>query len=360
MTDAIARFLSRYRTPLLLGLIVGLGIASFRIVGGLTEYRLNIPLDSADGLYVGSDVLIAGARAGLVRDINLKDGLARVTIALDDAHAPVHDDARATIRPKSLLGEKYVALEPGSGTVLASGSALPRTQVARAVDLQDVVNSLDAPTREKLRTLVIELGGSLTGQGTALNQTFSTGRRDLDDLAALANTLAARDQDLEQVISGLDQVTAELARSDRSQQLSSLIQSSDRLLAALAQQDAQIKVALTETHAALARSDTSLQGTAAALNSIFVQAPQLMSLANGLTGDLANGMAVNVAGNHLTQLDNSMRATRVVFGSHDAAGYATRISIVAGPVVSTPGLPASAGPGAFEAVVGLLLQGAKS
>src|SRR5205807_2480597 len=287
---------------------------SYRIVAGLTEYRLVIPIDSADGLYAGSDVLIAGARAGTVRDIRLDGSQALVTIGLDDAHAPVHSDAQVAVRPKSLLGEKYVALDPGgSGNMLSSGSTMPRRQVARAVDLQDVVNSLDQPTREKLRTLVLELGGGLSGQGTALNQTFSSGRRDLDDLAAIANTLAARDADLEQVIQGLDQVTAELARSDRSQQLGGLIQNSQTLLASLAQQDAQIKTALVEANAALQRNDTALQGTAGALNGIFVQAPQLMSLTNELTADLANGMANNVAGRHLTQFDDSMRATRVVF-----------------------------------------------
>ena len=367
MSDAIARFGSRYRAALLLGLLVVLAIASYRIVAGLTEYRLVIPIDSADGLYAGSDVLIAGARAGTVRDIRLDGSQALVTIGLDDAHAPVHSDAQVAVRPKSLLGEKYVALDPGSsGNMLSSGSTMPRRQVARAVDLQDVVNSLDQPTREKLRTLVLELGGGLSGQGTALNQTFSSGRRDLDDLAAIANTLAARDADLEQVIQGLDQVTAELARSDRSQQLGGLIQNSQTLLASLAQQDAQIKTALVEANAALQRNDTALQGTAGALNGIFVQAPQLMSLTNELTADLANGMANNVAGRHLTQFDDSMRATRVVFGARDAAGnYATRVSVVVGPVAGNgaaspvSGTPAPASPGAFEAVLGILLKGSR-
>lgn len=367
MSDAIARFGARYRAQLLLGLLVVLALLTYRLVAGLTEYRLVIPLDSADGLYPGSDVLIAGAKAGTVRDIRLQDSQAMVTIALDDAHAPVGKDARATIRPKSILGEKYVALDPGRGDALPGGSTLPRPQVARAVDLQDVVNSLDQPTREKLRTLVIELGGGLSGQGAGLNQTISAGRNDLDDLTAVANTLAARDADLQAVIQGLDQVTAELARSDRGQQLGGLIKNSNALLASLAQQDAQIKAALTETNAALARNDAALANGAGALNDVFRQAPQLVSLSNELMGDLANGMANNVRSPHLQEFDQSMRATQVVFGGRDAAGYATRVSVVAGPVVGgasatagTASLPmgsGSAGPGAFEAVLAILLGG---
>lgn len=254
--DAVRNWVIKYRVALVVGLIILLAIVSFRIVNGLTEYRLVVPLDSADGLYPGSDVLIAGAKAGSVQDITLEGNQTLVTIALDDAYAPVHADASVTVRPKSLLGEKYVALDPGTSDVLPSGARLPKTQVARAVELQDVVNSLDAPTREKLRTLVISLGGGLAGQGLVTNQTLSYGRQDLDHLAAITDTLAARDQDLQKVIQGLDAVTAELAKSDRRQELGALIHNSEVLLHSLAQQDAQIKATLANANAALSRSDT--------------------------------------------------------------------------------------------------------
>jgi len=135
------------------------------------------------------------------------------------------------VRPKSLLGEKYVALDPGTSDALSSGSRLPQSQVARSVELQDVVNSLDQPTREKLRTLIVALGGGLAGRGLDTNQTIDYGRQDLDHLAAIAQTLSARDQDLQTVILGLDQVTAELARSDRRQQLGELIKNSENAAA---------------------------------------------------------------------------------------------------------------------------------
>ena len=77
-------------------------------------------------------------------------------------------------------------------------------------------------------------------------------------------------------------------------------------------------------------------------------------------------MANNVAGRHLNQFDDSMRATRVVFGARDAAGnYATRVSVVVGPVAGNgaaspvSGTPAPASPGAFEAVLGILLKGSR-
>jgi phospholipid/cholesterol/gamma-HCH transport system substrate-binding protein len=362
--EALRAWVTRYRVALVLGLIVVLAILSFRIVNGLTEYRLVVPLDSADGLYPGSDVLIAGAKAGSVRDISLDGVKTLVTIVVDDANAPVHADATVTVRPKSLLGEKYMALDPGRSDALASGSRLPNEQVARAVDLQDVVNSLDQPTREKLRTLVIALGGGLAGRGLDTNQTINYGRQDLDHLAAITDTLAARDRDLQQVIQGLDQVTAELARSDRRQQLGELIKNSQALLHSLSQQDAQIRATLTKANDALSRTDRSLSGTAAQLNGIFQQAPRTVDLLSGLSRDFASNTDLLVA--DLGTFDRGMKYSTDTFGAQDGQGYATRISVLVG--ACSPGVPCTlptARPGglpvpdAFDAAIGVLLGGAK-
>jgi phospholipid/cholesterol/gamma-HCH transport system substrate-binding protein len=361
---ALRGFVSRYLPLIVVGLIILLAVVSYRLVNGLTAYRLEIPLDSADGLYPGSDVLIAGAKAGAVDEIRLDGAVALVSVRIDDAFAPVHTNASATVRPKSLLGEKYVALDPGSGANLPSGSRLPTTQVARAVELQDVVNSLDAPTREKLRTLLIELGGGLSGRGLDTNQTITYGRQDMDDLATIANTLATRDADLQKVIQGLDQVTAELAQSDRRQQLGALIQNSETLLHSLAQQDAQIKRALDETNAALSRSDNALSGAGAQLNGIFQQAPRTVDLLNGLTNDLGGGMDAILQGNNLQVFDAGMKYGPNIFGASatDGTGNATRIS-VNGSQCSTPvpcsssSLGSSNVPNSFDAVVALLLGG---
>ena len=361
--EAVRNWVTRYRVAIVIGLIILLAIISFRIVNGLTEYRLVIPLDNADGLYPGSDVLIAGAKAGSVQDISLDGNQTLVTISLDDAYAPVHSDASVTVRPKSLLGEKYVALDPGSSDVLSSGSRLPKTQVARSVELQDVVNSLDAPTREKLRTLVISLGGGLAGQGLNTNQTLSYGRQDLDHLSAITDVLAARDQDLQQVIQGLDAVTAELATSDRRTQLGELIKNSETLLHSLSQQDAQIKALLVNANAALSRSDTSMSGTAAQLNEIFRQAPTTLNLLSGISRTLATNTDLVAADPGM--FDTSTKRSPDVFGAQDANGYATRIEVAADPCtvapcsLSAPGTTSTLVPDSFDAVVGLLLGGKK-
>ena len=313
----------------------------------VAPYQLQVPLADASGLYPGSDVMVAGARVGTVQEIRLEGGTALATLSLDPAYSPVHADARIALRPKSLLGEKYLALEPGSDQrTLPSGSRLAPGQVAQPVDLQDVFNSLDEPTRQKLQTLVVELGGGVGGRGAALNRGFSSGRQDLNDLATIADTLQLRDQELQEVIQNLDVVSAELARSDRRDQLGQLIQSTDSLVKTLADQDVQLKRALVETNAALSRTDTALSGTAPALNDIFRTLPGLVHTTNLLTRDLGLLMDVLRGGNNFDTFLRGVDSGPQVFGAQDAAGYATRISLIVGcgttgaPCPTTPTLPA--------------------
>src|SRR6266571_4312478 len=200
--------------------------AAFAAVVGLTmwlprqldpfpgPYQLQVPLADASGLYSGSDVEIAGAKAGTIDSLTLQGGLAVVTISLDPSRAPVRRDATVDLRPKSLLGEKYLALDPGkSGDSLPSGATLARSAVTQSVELQDVFNTFDQPTRDKLQVLIDELGGGLAGEGAVQNQGIKAGSQDLHDLAAIADTLAQKDQELQQVIKSLSVVTDELSRS---------------------------------------------------------------------------------------------------------------------------------------------------
>src|SRR5438270_6280559 len=270
--------------------IVAMSIFGSRGLLPSSSYDLNVAMPGADGLYPGSDVLIAGSKAGTVTQISLHGSGVMVGISLDPAHSPVHSSATVTLRPKSLLGEKYLDLNPGSGgDALNAGATIPANKVNVATDLQDVINTFDQPTREKLQTVITELGGGFAGRGADTSQTIRYGTDDLTDLTMIATTLQQRDADLEKVIQALDTVTAELAQSDRRQQLGQLIANSDRLIKNLADQDAQLKAALAATNAALSRTNNALDGTQGNLASIFQQTPTLVHRTDQLFGDLNTG-----------------------------------------------------------------------
>lgn len=319
------------RLALTAGLVaVVVAVIVIQRASGPSSYLLHIPTADASGIFAGSDVTIAGASAGTVRDVTLaRDGDAMITVALDPAFTPLHTDATAQLRPKSLLGEMYVALDPGtSGPALASGATLPRLQVNRATDLQQVFNTFDQPTRTKLQTLVDELGGGLAGRGDQLNQAIGPGERDVADLAAISSTLNARNAELQTVIATLNTVTTELARSDRRQQLAMLIQTTRQLMANLRSQQAQLQRAVVTADYALGNLNRGLQGTAPALAGIASTLPATIQAGTALLGPLGTGTSVLLP--RLGQLIQGIQDGPSVFGGRDANGYATRISLTLG------------------------------
>jgi phospholipid/cholesterol/gamma-HCH transport system substrate-binding protein len=309
--------------------VVGGGVLISRLSFVPAPYRVSVPVQDAAGLYTGSDVMIAGARAGRVEAVTLRGGAALVTIDVDPEHAPLRTDATIGIRPKSLLGERYVALDPGQAAgTLPSGAILPATAVTGSTSLEDVVSTFDQPTRDRLQTLIVELGGGAAGRGPELNAGLAAGKEDLGSLRGIAAALASRDADLQAVIADLDSATQELARSDRRQQLGRLIQSLEALLQNLAGQDDQLRQALAEADSALSRTAVALDGTGGSLAGIVGQVPATVHLADLLMADLGRDSDVLLP--HLKQLDTAIAEGPSVFGGQDANGYATRISVLIG------------------------------
>src|SRR5688500_17299408 len=81
-----------------------------------TTREIKAVFDDVAGLDDASAVRIAGVRKGHVTDIKVRpDGSAEVTMTVDD-DVPLHSDATARVANLGLLGEKYIELEPGTGT----------------------------------------------------------------------------------------------------------------------------------------------------------------------------------------------------------------------------------------------------
>ena len=321
--------LRRIGAALAFAVVVVAGIGANRLLPRFTPYQVTVPVENAAGLSPGSDLMIAGAKAGSVDSIGLGQGVALVKVDVDAEHAPLRRDATVSVRPKSLLGERYLALDPGQAPeALPSGAALPPTSVTSSTSLEDVVNTFDQPTRDKLQTLVVELGAGVAGRGQELNAGLAAGRQDMDDLRGIASTLASRDAELRQVIANLDGVTQELARSDRRRELGALIQNLESLLHNLADQEAQLQQALTETNAALTRTAGALSGTGGSLGDIARQLPVTVHLADLIMADLAPDSDVLLP--RMDQLNTAIGEGPAVFGGRDANGFATRISPILG------------------------------
>jgi len=165
--------------------ITGFALSCFGILlflwvtfGGPTPFRaktyeVKIPFNEATQLAEQSDVRISGVNVGKVQKIELAPNgrQALATTAIDAQYAPLPEDTRAILRTKTLLGETYIELTPGSrqGPELEDGGTLPEANIAESVQLDEIFRTFDAQTRHAFQEWMQEAAVAINGQGQNLS-----------------------------------------------------------------------------------------------------------------------------------------------------------------------------------------------
>ncbi len=174
----------------LAALIVAVALVAAIFINGGDKQTMHLRFADAGQLVKGDLVEVGGHRVGLVKDISLSDdGQADVRLELNKDSGPWREGTTASIRAVGLSGvtNRYVQLSPGpsTGAVLPDGSTLDTTKTIGIVDLDQLLDSLDKPTRDKLRQVLIDSAKSLDGTEQALNDAF----KDLDPAASRSAAL---------------------------------------------------------------------------------------------------------------------------------------------------------------------------
>src|ERR1700759_5639809 len=137
------------------------------------SYQIKVPFTEASQLAEQSDVRISGVDVGKVESIELgppgKEAVALLNI--DDKYAPLPRSTRAMLRTKTLLGETYVELTPGSKgePPLPDDGTLPAAQVAESVQLDEIFQAFDPKTRAAFQSWMQEAAVAIEGQGQNLS-----------------------------------------------------------------------------------------------------------------------------------------------------------------------------------------------
>jgi phospholipid/cholesterol/gamma-HCH transport system substrate-binding protein len=157
---------------------------------GVSRTALAAEFVNVEALRPGDDVRIANVRVGFVDSIRREDGHAVVEMRLDDGRK-VYEDASAVIAARSALGQKYVELSPGSESAgeLPDGATLDLAHTKSPVELDTVLDALDAKTRSSLRTVLRETGGGLGGHGQDLNDAAHALPGLVEDLGQISRAL---------------------------------------------------------------------------------------------------------------------------------------------------------------------------
>jgi virulence factor Mce-like protein len=202
----------------LLGVAAVIALVTLGVSGTAGNYRVDALFDNADYLIAGQDVKIAGARVGQVERIGLtRERKARVQMRIDPGFAPFRANATCSIRPQSLIGEKFVECEPGdpsSGPLGRHGGDAPTVPVAQThspVDLDLVFDALRLPLRQRLSIVVNELGAGLVGRPRELNEAIRRANPALQEANRTLAILSSERHTLERLIDASDRVVGELA-----------------------------------------------------------------------------------------------------------------------------------------------------
>ena len=203
-------------------------------------YRVEVSFPSATQLAVEADVRISGVPVGTVKtlDPNKQTGLTDAVLEIDARYAPIPADTRATLRQKTLLGETYVEFSPGSRSAprVADGGQLAAGQVSEAVELDEILRTLDPETRRQFSIWFDQSGQAALGNAEnindalgnltpfaeetgdvlkVLNQQSDATRRFIRDTGVVFDALTARRGQLRSLVSNSNRAWEAIASRDQ-------------------------------------------------------------------------------------------------------------------------------------------------
>jgi phospholipid/cholesterol/gamma-HCH transport system substrate-binding protein len=202
-------------------------------------YRLTAEFDQAVQLAPQSDVRISGVSVGKVvsTELDVRTGLTKAVLQIESRYAPRPTDTRAILRSKSLLGETYITLSPGSRTApkLADGAALPQAQIAPTVQLDQILSTFDPTTRRAFEVWQQQDGIALTNRGQNFNEALAALFPFATNIDRVLTVLRRDSAATSTLLHDGGQVFSALSASPS--QLQGLIRNSNALFAATAAQD---------------------------------------------------------------------------------------------------------------------------
>jgi phospholipid/cholesterol/gamma-HCH transport system substrate-binding protein len=229
---------------LLVGLLIALPGATGAGSGG--TYEVRAIFDNGAFAVPDEEVRIAGAAVGTIKSVDVsgddeivslegggspEPGKAVLVLDIEDSgFKDFRADASCTIRPQSLIGERYVDCtptqprapgeepppeleeipdgEPGEGQRL-----LPLENNGKTADLDLIQNIQRVPYRDRFRLILNDLGAGLAARGDDLGEVIDRANPALRQTDRVLNILALQNRQLASLASDGDAVLEPLARN---------------------------------------------------------------------------------------------------------------------------------------------------
>jgi virulence factor Mce-like protein len=192
-------------------------------------YKLSAELPNASTLVPGNEVRIGGIRVGQIKSVDPETvdnapcpgdptrqcttQVAKVNMELNQDLDPLPDDSTVVVRARSALGLKYLEIDRGnSNHGFSPGSTMPIAAARpESVEIDQVFNMFDEPTRVAIQQNLLEFGNALAGRGVDLNEAIGQLKPLVERLTPVMRNLADPNTGLSNFVSSLSATAAEVA-----------------------------------------------------------------------------------------------------------------------------------------------------
>jgi phospholipid/cholesterol/gamma-HCH transport system substrate-binding protein len=246
----------------------------------------------------GQTVRVAGVRVGDISSVDLENGHAVVTMAIDRKFLPVYKNATILLRPKTGLKDMFLELDPGTNydadsndDEFQNGGTIPVANTAPDTNVDQVLAALDGDTRAYLRLLLAGGGQGLKGRGKDLGKLLGSLGPINRGLARLNTEVAKRKDNLATLIHNMNLLWGRVGEDG--QGIEELVSASNQALGAIASQTPDVErtvsllgPTLRTTRVALTKTDQLATVLGPAINSLRPFARKLKPVNDSL-GHLA-------------------------------------------------------------------------
>jgi phospholipid/cholesterol/gamma-HCH transport system substrate-binding protein len=245
-------------------ILIGTFLAFTKDIPFTKPFELKATFENAPPLQKNQAVRIAGVDVGKVSKIEPVGGdspAVTVTMKLDDEALPIYENARVKVRPRIFFeGNLFFDIDPGTSSSgeLDDGGTIPASQTSAPVQIDQVLGSLQADTRQGLQKLLEGYGGALNGEpepgedddqdpdvqgdtaGQALNDSLEYSAEALRGGAIVNQALLGTQMhDLSKLVAGQQRIFAALSRHEGS--LKDLITNFNVTMSALADEQGNLR-----------------------------------------------------------------------------------------------------------------------
>jgi phospholipid/cholesterol/gamma-HCH transport system substrate-binding protein len=265
-------------------------IVALLLFTGGSSYTVKVQFENAGQLVKGNQVQVGGRPIGTVKKISLTDdGQAQIEISVDELK-PLHEGTTATIRSTSLSGiaNRYVALSlgPQSAEKIDSGGYIRADRTTSPVDLDQLFNTLDPPTRKGLQDIIQGSAAQYKGKAQQANESLKYFNPALSTSSDLLRELVRDRVVFKRFVTDTANVVTDLA--DRRSDLTQLVSNANTTAGAIAGENAALTQTLDLLPPTMREANTTFVNLRATLDDLDV----LVAASKPANKDLARFLRV--------------------------------------------------------------------